>query len=118
MRSKADSQLRVERDEEALAEASQRDGRWVLVTNKQQESDEELVAWAIRRYKLHGRVERDMHLLKGPLRVRPVFVHSDDRIRSLAAISAWALMALTLLERGVKDALPEKKIEDSRYGPG
>lgn len=102
-------ELRIHRDEPALVEAAARDGRWPLVTNMSGLSDAELVAWAIRRYKLHGGVERDMHLLKGPLRVRPIFVHDDDRIRALVAICAWALMALTLLERGAKKALPEKK---------
>jgi transposase len=101
--------LELTRDDAALAEASTQDGRWPLVTNKQGLSDDELIAWAIRRYKRHGAVERDMHLLKGPLRVRPVFVHNDDRIRGLVAICSWALMALTLLERGAKKVLPEKK---------
>jgi hypothetical protein len=102
-------ELKVNRDEVALTEAVALDGRWPLVTNKKGLSDEELIAWAIRRYKRHSGVERDMHLLKGPLRVRPVFLHNDDRIRALVAVRAWALMALTLLERGAKKALPEEK---------
>jgi transposase len=101
-------ELKVIRDEAALAKASAQDGRWPLVTNQRAMPDEELIAWAIQRYKRHGGVERDMHLLKGPLRVRPVFLHNDDRIRGLVAICAWALMALTLLERGAKKVLPDK----------
>ena len=101
-------ELKVFRDEAALAKASAQDGRWPLVTNRRGMPDEEVIAWAIQRYKRHSCVERDMHLLKGPLRVRPVFVHNDDRIRALVAICAWALMALTLLERGAKKVLPDK----------
>jgi hypothetical protein len=98
--------LRWTRDEAALAAECERDGRWPLVTNQAGMSDEQLCAWAIRRYKLHGQIERDMHLVKGPLQVRPIFVQSDDRIRALVAISVWALMALTLMERAGKKALP------------
>ena len=49
-------------------ESARRDGRWPLVTNRAGLSDAELCAWAVRRYKTHGRIERDQHLLKGPLR--------------------------------------------------
>lgn len=98
--------MRWARDEAKLEAEKIRDGRWPLVTNQQGESDEALCAWAIRRYKLHGRIERDMHLVKGPIALRPIFVHNDDRIRSLVAISVWALMAMTLLEREGRKALP------------
>lgn len=94
------------RDEAKLESEPGRDGRWPLVTNKVGLGDEELCAWAIRRYKLHGRIERDMHLIKGPLQLRPIFVQNDQRIRALVAISVWALMALTLLERLGRKALP------------
>lgn len=94
------------RDEAKLEAENVRDGRWPLVTNKQGLSDDELCAWAIRRDKLHSRIERDMHLVKGPLQIRPIFVHNDERIRALVAISVWALMALTLLERAGRKVLP------------
>lgn len=96
------------RDEAKLEAELGRDGRWPLVTNQQGLSDDGLCAWAIRRYKLHGRIERDMHLVKGPLELRPIFVQNDDRIRALVAISVFALMAMTLLEREGRKALPEQ----------
>lgn len=98
--------VRWQRADAALAAAAQRDGKWPLVTNKPGLSDADLCAWAVRRYKTHGRVERDMHLVKGPLRVRPLFVQNDDRIRSLVALCVWALTAWTLLERQGRRALP------------
>jgi transposase len=93
------------RDAAALAEAPARDGKWPLVTNQPGMDDEALVAWAVRRYKTHGAIERDMHLVKGVLKVRPIFVQSDARIRALVAISVWALQALTVLERAGRRAL-------------
>lgn len=94
------------RDEKALAAAPQRDGRWPLVTNRAGLSDEALCVWAVRRYKGHGRIERDQHLLKGVLKVRPLFVQNDDRIRALVMICLWALTAWTLLEREARAVLP------------
>jgi hypothetical protein len=97
------------RDDAALAAAPARDGKWPLVTNQPGLDDTALCAWAVRRYKTHGQIERDMHLVKGPLRVRPLFVQSDARIAALVAISVMALQALTLLERAGRRALPPTK---------
>lgn len=94
------------RDAAALAAAPARDGKWPLVTNRADLDDAALCAWAVRRYKTHGRIERDMHLVKGLLRVRPVFVQNDVRIRALVAISVLALQALTLLDRAGRRVLP------------
>ncbi|MBK8695746.1 MAG: hypothetical protein IPN17_26610 [Deltaproteobacteria bacterium] len=49
-------------------------GRWL--TNRSGLSVEELCTWAVRRYRTHGRIERDHHLLEGPLAVRPLFVQN------------------------------------------
>lgn len=94
---------------EALAAAPARDGKWPLVTNKTGLDDAALCEWAVRQYKSHGRIERDMHLIKGPLKVRPIFVQNDTRIRALVAISVWALQALTILERAGRRVLPDTK---------
>ncbi len=94
------------RDEAALKAAPSRDGKWPLVTNRTDLDDASLCAWAVQRYKTHGRIERDMHLVKGVLKVRPVFVQNDARVRALVAISVWALVALTVLERAGRRALP------------
>jgi transposase len=109
-------ELAWSRDEGALAASARRDGRWPLVTNRAGLSDAELCAWAVRRYKTHGRIERDQHLLKGPLRLRPFYVQNDDRVRALVAVCAWALMAWTLLERQARRTLPPpaKKREVAR----
>jgi hypothetical protein len=92
-----------------LTAAPHRDGKWPLVTNKPGLDDAALCTWAVQRYKTHGRIERDMSLIKGPLRVRPLFVQNDERIRALVAISVWALQALTVLERAGRRVLPSTK---------
>ncbi len=109
-------ELAWSRDEVALRESARRDGRWPLVTNRAGLTDAELCAWAVRRYKTHGRIERDQHLLKGPLQLRPFFVQNDDRVRALVAVCAWSLMAWTLLERQARRTLaaPAKKREVAR----
>lgn len=109
-------ELTWSRDEAALTESARRDGRWPLVTNRAGLSDPELCVWAVRRYKTHGRIERDQHLLKGPLRLRPFFVQNDDRVRALVAVCAWALMAWTLLERQARRTMasPKKKRDVAR----
>jgi len=98
--------LTWKRDEVELAAAPQRDGRWPLVTNRAGMTDEALCVWAVRRYKGHGRIERDQHLLKGVLKVRPLFVQNDDRIRALVMICLWGMTAWTLLEREARAVLP------------
>ncbi len=97
--------LRRTRDEAARSAAPRRDGRWPLVTNRTGLSEEALCEWAVRRYKGRGRIERDHHLLKGPLAVHPLFVQNDARIRSLVAVCVWALTAWTLMERQASGAL-------------
>ena len=77
-----------------------------MVTNRAGMTDEALCVWAVRRYKGHGRIERDQHLLKGELKVRPLFVQNDDRVRALVMICLWALTAWTLLEREARTTLP------------
>jgi len=97
------------RDDKKLAEAVERDGKWPLVTNKKAATDQELCVWAVRRYKRHGYVERDMHLTKGPLRVRPLFVQNDARIVGLVVITVLALVALTLMERAARKVLAPRE---------
>lgn len=101
--------VRWVRKEPELAAAPRRDGRWPLVTNRAGLTDDELCRWAVQRYKLHGRIERDMHLLKGPLRLRPIFVQNDDRIRALMCRCVWALTAWTLLGRLARKSIPTQK---------
>src|SRR5581483_11924471 len=87
-------QLTWTRQEEALAAATTLDGRYVLGTNLPTGTPSELVAQAKRR----DVPEKRVALVKGPLAVRPVFVHQQDRILGLVWCSMVALLLYALLE--------------------
>ena len=73
--------LRWWRDGDALIEAERRDGLYALVTNmapRQCSADRLLTL-----YKDQALSERAHHFLKGPLAVRPVFLHSNRRAAAL-----------------------------------
>lgn len=78
----------------ALAEAQALDGRYLLGTNATHLSADEAITF----FKAQDRVEKQNANLKGPLRVRPVYLHSDERIEGLVFISLLALLVRALLE--------------------
>jgi hypothetical protein len=87
-------QLAWGRQEAALAEAAALDGRYVLGTNVPTGAPSDLVAQAKRR----DVPEKRFALVKGPLAVRPVFVHQQDRILGLVWCTMVALLLYALLE--------------------
>jgi hypothetical protein len=50
-------------------------------------------------YRDKDAVEKRFRIFKQDLRVRPVFVHSDERLRALLLVNLIALLAYSLLER-------------------
>ncbi len=109
--------LRFWRDEQAIAEAERLDGLYCLITNvPAAEADAgSLLAW----FKEQQRVERCHRLLKGPLRVRPLFVQNDARIVALVAVCCFALMVYTLIEHDARRAYPNglAALGEGRRGP-
>jgi hypothetical protein len=84
------------RDAEAIAEAARSDGIYALATNL---ADRRLGANAIlERYKGQQIVERRHRDLKQALRVRPIFLHKDERIGALVSIIGIALLVFGLIE--------------------
>jgi transposase len=78
----------------ALAAAAALDGRYVLGTNDATlPADERLAA-----SKQRDVPEKRYALLKGPLAVRPVFLHKQERIVSLVFCTMVALLVFALLE--------------------
>jgi transposase len=96
------AQAQITRDEQALAAAERLDGRYCLVTNEQRRSADELFA----AYKRQHLIESRFADFKGPLQVRPVFLHSNKRIAALLAVISLALLLYGLTEREVRRALP------------
>ncbi len=110
-------QARLERDEEAIRKAARLDGRYCLVTNDLETSADELFYAYKRQHLIEGRFSD----WKGPLRVRPVFLHSNRRIAALVAIISLALLLYSLIEREVRRALaglsaPERRLLARRIG--
>jgi transposase len=92
-----------ERDHDAIARTAQTDGVYALASNLR---DTRLTAGALLRlYKEQEVVERRHRDLKQTLKVRPIFLHNDDRIYALISIIGIALLIFGLLETQVRNAI-------------
>ena len=78
----------------ALAAAATLDGRYVLGTNEWRLTADEQLATA----KQRDVPEKRYALLKGPLAVRPCYLHKQERILSLVFCTMVALLLFALLE--------------------
>ena len=88
-------QLRFRINRTHLARAQALDGRYALATNATHlDADAALTL-----FKGQDGVEKRFRTAKGPLLVRPVFVHSDERLEGLVAITLFALLTGAILER-------------------
>ena len=82
------------RQDDALAAAAALDGRYVLGTNAPGLTADAQLATS----KQRDVPEKRYALLKGPLAVRPVFLHQQERILSLVCCTMVALLVFALLE--------------------
>lgn len=94
-------QARLERDAEAIRQAEALDGRYCLVSNDRALSTDELFAAYKRQHLVEGRFAD----FKGPLAVRPVFLHSNRRVAALVGVISLALLFYGLIERTVRRGL-------------
>lgn len=81
-------------DAPALAQAAALDGRYVLGTNDPHLDAAAMLAQA----KWRDVPEKRFALIKGPLEVRPVYVHKEGRILGLVFCTMVALLLFSLLE--------------------
>jgi transposase len=109
--------LDFERDQDAIAEAERLDGIYCLITSLP--TDQADHATLLAHFKEQERVERGHRTLKGPLRVRPLFVQNDERIIALIAVCCFALMIYTLIERDARHHYPDglPALGEGRTGP-
>jgi transposase len=110
-------QARIERDQAAIAEAMRLDGRYCLVSNERELTADELFA----AYKRQHLIENRFRDWKGPLAVRPLFLHNNQRIAALVAIISLALLLYGLIERQVRRGLTtlterERRLLKQRIG--
>jgi len=100
-----------QRDHDAIADAARTDGVYALATNL---PGARLTAGELlRTYKGQQVVERRHHDYKHTLKVRPIFLHNDDRIYALTSIIGIALMIFGLIETELR-----KRISDDELLPG
>jgi len=86
--------LRYNLNQERLAQAEAVDGRYLLGTN-----DDTLSACQmLTLFKQQEVVERRFKVVKGPVRIRPLFLHKEERIESLVFVAMLALLVYTILE--------------------
>jgi transposase len=81
-------------DRAALAQAQALDGKYLLGTNAPELSATQVLTL----FKAQDGVEKSNRTLKGPLCVRPLYLHSDQRIESLIFIILLALLVRVLLQ--------------------
>lgn len=94
--------LRFRRNEQAIAEAAATDGIYALATNLPGRLS---AGKLLRLYKEQTLVERRHRDLKGPLRVRPIFLQNDERIDALLSVVGLALLVFGLIEADLRRAL-------------
>lgn len=86
-------QLKFHIDRDKLATAQALDGRYALATNAEHLSDND----ALTLFKGQDDAEKQFQAVKGPLAVRPIYLHSDQRIEGLVFVTLVALLVRALL---------------------
>jgi transposase len=106
------------RNAEAIERAAQTDGLTALATNLPGRLSAERV---LSTYKQQWMVERRHRDLKQTLRVRPIFLHNDDRIEALVSIIGLALLVFGLIEAELRRCLGNEELAgllpEGRAGP-
>jgi transposase len=97
--------LSYERAQDAIAKAARSDGIYALATNLKGRLT---AGRLLRLYKGQEIVERRHRDLKQTLKVRPIFLHNDDRIYALIGTVGIALLIFGLIETETRKALNQK----------
>jgi len=97
------------RNHDAITAAARTDGVYALATNLTGPLSATKV---LRIYKDQPLVEVRHHDAKATLRVRPIFLHNDDRIDALVSIVGLALVVFGLIESDLRNTLgPDEQLE-------
>jgi hypothetical protein len=96
--------LSFHRAHEAITAAARTDGVYALATNLPGRLSAERV---LRLYKGQQIVERRHRDYKQTLKVRPIFLHNDDRIYALTSVVGVALLIFGLIESQLRRALAD-----------
>ena len=97
-----------ERNQEAINHAASFDGIYALATNLPGRLS---AGQVLRLYKDQQIVERRHRDMKQTLKVRPIFLHNDDRVYALLSIVGISLLIFGLIEAQTRAALgPEQQL--------
>ena len=96
--------LTWERNQDAIGTAASFDGIYALATNL---PGRITAGHVLRLYKDQQIVERRHRDMKQTLKVRPIFLHNDDRVYALLSIVGIALLIFGLIEAQTRAALSE-----------
>jgi hypothetical protein len=96
--------LHYQRDQAAIERAAATDGVYALATNQPGRLSAGRV---LALYKDQQIVERRHRDLKQTLKVRPIFLHNDDRVHALISIVGIALLIFGLIESQTRHALAD-----------
>jgi hypothetical protein len=94
--------LSYQRDQQAITAAAATDGIYALATNLPGRLSADRV---LRLYKAQQIVERRHRDYKQTLKVRPIFLHNDDRIHALISLVGIALLIFGLIESELRKRL-------------
>lgn len=92
--------LKYQVNADKLAHALAREGRYLLVTNRWDLEADQVLAQS----KEQDVFEKRFAILKGPLRVHPLWLHKDERLVSWVLVVMIALLVYCLLEHLVRQA--------------
>ncbi len=93
-----------QRNQDAIDTAASFDGIYALATNL---PGRITAGKVLRLYKDQQIVERRHRDLKQTLKVRPIFLHNDDRVHALISIVGLSLLIFGLIEAQTREALGE-----------
>ena len=105
--------LKCELDHVALAAEHLGDGVFPLITNDRTLSEQELLL----AYKGQAVIEKRFAQLKTDFAVAPVYLKETSRIQALLCIYFFVLLAESLLERELRQAMVRRKVESLRLYP-
>lgn len=92
-------------DEALMLATAEDDGYSAMVTTVPE--SEKSVDEIFSRYRLQNYVEHANHQFKGPLAIRPLFLHSPRRVESLVFLMMMGLTTYFLLQRTYRQNTPE-----------
>jgi hypothetical protein len=99
--------LNFRRNEDAIAAAARTDGVYALATNLPGRLS---AARVLNLYKAQQIVERRHRDAKQTLKVRPIFLHNDDRIHALVSLVGIALLIFGLIETELRKHLDDEQL--------